>query len=61
MAENFIIKTKNKGYFAGWGQLGDFKYINEKRLAYRFSKPLALKNIEKIVTNAGCTAEIMHI
>lgn len=43
---NYIIKMGD-GYFAGWGILGEIKIIDEMRLAYRMSYPVAERTLEK--------------
>lgn len=43
---HYIIKMGD-GFFAGWGILGEIKIIDEKRLAYRMSYPVAERTLEK--------------
>ncbi len=44
---NYII-TNGRDYFCGWDLFGNFKFINEKRLAYRMRANVADNTLNKI-------------
>ena len=47
-----IIAMSNGTFFAGWDFEGGFKFVPERRLAYRMRAPLATKTLGKL-TQAG--------
>ena len=58
MGGNYIIFIKENTYFAGWGIFGEMKTIGNRDLAYRFSRPLAERNLPKLVQEFGTECKI---
>lgn len=50
MNNNYVIKTVEGNYFGGWNNLGQIviKQPEERNLAYRMSRTVALRNIGKV-------------
>lgn len=50
MNANYIIVADDGRVFAGWDQLGTIviKGINDRYLAYRMSRTVAMRNLDKI-------------
>ena len=45
---SFIIHTKEGKYFCGWNQLGEMVFRNERHMAYRMRKPVAITTLDKV-------------
>lgn len=50
MASNYIIRLDNGSVFCGWNQLGQMviKSFDFDYLAYRMSRPIAERNLQKV-------------
>ncbi|MCR5502026.1 MAG: hypothetical protein K6F53_03375 [Lachnospiraceae bacterium] len=50
MNNNYVIKASDGEVFGGWNNLGMIvmKAPEEKNLAYRMSRTVALRNLEKV-------------
>ena len=44
---NFVI-TNGKDYFCGWDILGNMKFVDDRRLAYRMQHTVAESTLDKI-------------
>ena len=58
---NYIIKTKMKGYFCGWNMFGGMKFIEERRLAYRMRSNVAETTAQKINNLFNESCEIISL
>lgn len=45
---NYII-TNGYEYFCGWDMFGNFKFVSERRLAYRMKAAVADNTLSKII------------
>ncbi len=50
MNNNYVIRTADGEFFGGWNNLGQIviKESNEENLAYRMSRTVALRNLDKV-------------
>lgn len=57
--DNYTIKETDKdNYFRGWDRYGDIKMAPEKAYAYRMSRTLAGRTLEKVVKATGLHCEV---
>lgn len=61
MGGNYIILIGETEFFAGWGILGEMKKVANEKLAYRFQRPLAEKNLPKLVDVYGDICKIIPL
>ena len=49
---NYIISCNDGSFFAGWGILGEEKYVTDRSLAYRMYSAIADKTVGKLQKKA---------
>ena len=49
---NYIISCNDGSFFAGWGILGEEKYVTDRNLAYRMYSTIADKTVGKLQKKA---------
>lgn len=49
---NYIISCNDGSFFAGWGILGEEKYVTDRNLAYRMYSAIADKTLGKLQKKA---------